>query len=259
MKKLSPLLFLILLTSQAFAKCGPAAIWAFPMKKEIKQNSWILLEGYSMSQQVIQNLDKKYPVFLTAKGHKVKLLVQETNKGEFQVTQALLKPSEPLITGQEYVLQIENLPEYEKRSLTRWNPKSNKSEPISWLVEKGKDNHIPKLKTAPQLAGSKVKAFGCGPEVYAQFKFELVEKDEVWVKTEVVNISTGKRTTYLVPLSDTDTLSIGHGMCAGPFKFVRANKYKARFTHMDIAGNSTGKWTAWKEFDSPFKEFAYKE
>lgn len=255
MKIILTILVGILLTGQTFAKCASSGIWAFPQNGVIKQNSWIMIEGYATSQKIINSLNQDYPIYLESKGHKVKLNVTSIFKGQFQLTQAILTPDEKLISSRTYTLKIDNLDKHEKTLLTKWNSDTNEKEPITWEVEGATDTEAPVLSNQSGLVNKRTVHYGCGPAIYADFKIQTRDESDVLVKTELVDLESGESTTYFLSINDSDTLSVGHGMCSGAFDYKENRKYKVRFSLMDICGNENNKWTDWIEFESPFEGY----
>ncbi len=64
MKLLFIILTLLISTINALADCTGTGIYFWPLSQTIKQNSRIVIEGYSGSQHVIHGLNKKYPIYL---------------------------------------------------------------------------------------------------------------------------------------------------------------------------------------------------
>lgn len=242
----------IFITGQLYADCAASGLWTFPASGTIKQNSWIVIEGYSSSQKIITSLNDKYPIYLKSDGHKVRLNVKSTYKGMFELTQAILVPDEKLISGRTYQLKIDNLSEYETSLLTKWNTELGKREPIVWKVEGEADLSTPKLLNIPKLVDKRTIGYGCGPAIYADFKIQIEDDSEVLIKTELVDLKSGETNTYYLKIYESDTLSVGHGMCSGAFDFKENTKYKIRFSLMDICGNESKHWTSWIEFEGPF-------
>ena len=112
MKKIIPILILFLTTVDGFSKCASSELYFWPNKQTISQNSIFLIEGYATSQKIIQALGASYKVYLKSNKQEIKLNVQEILVGQFQLTQAILKPESSLSVGQEYELVIENLGDF---------------------------------------------------------------------------------------------------------------------------------------------------
>ncbi len=235
------------------ADCSGNGLWAFPNTKTIKQNSIIVLTGYYRSQNIVTSLNKKYPIYLESEGHKVKLNVKSIYKGMFELTQAVLEPEEELISGRTYILIIDRLGKFKSSLLTKWNSELGKNEPIRWKVESGIDIQKPQLLGQPELVDNRMYLYGCGPAIYADFKIKAKDESDLLIKTELVDLESGKSNIYLLSFSKTDTLSVGHGMCLGAFDFKENGKYKIRFSLMDVCGNKNDEWTTWIEFDSPYE------
>lgn len=253
MKKLLVLIIGIVLTGKLFARCASSGILAFPENRQIKQNSWIVLEGFAASQEIINALNQDYPVYLEAEGHKVKLNVKSIHEGMYHLTQALLMPDEKLISGRKYFLKIDNLPSDQESLLSKWNMEDHKLEPIAWNVEAGTDISIPTMVGSPELVNKRTTEYGCGPDVYADFKIQAVDESALLFKTELVNLVNGESSVYYLSSIESSILSVGHDMCSGAFDFSEKGKYKVRFSVMDSCGNTNGEWSVWLEFDSPFE------
>lgn len=253
MKTIITFIIGVLLCSNLHAKCGSSGLYAFPKGGTISQNTCIVLEGYFRSESIIDSLNHSYPIYLLSDKHKVKLNVKTINKGDFGLTQAILVPDEKLTIGETYVLTIDNLDEDSKELLYKWNTKDRAKEPIAWEVIKGNDLSKPKLRSAPKLIDSKTTHYGCGPSVFVEFKLSIDDESEVLIKTELIDISSGKSTIYILPMSESNKLNVGHGMCSGAFKYEREKSYKIRFSPIDISGNDSDTWTDWIAFESPRK------
>src|SRR5690606_28868889 len=106
----------------------------------------------------------------------------------------------------------------------------------------------PNLKI--QYENTEVVHYGCGPSANAIFNVKNKTESEIWYKTELVDLSTNKKTIFYIT-EWNDKLNVGHDMCSGAFTFESRGKYKVRFTPMNIDGKSL-KTTDWKTFDSPF-------
>ncbi|WP_196888584.1 hypothetical protein [Aureivirga sp. CE67] len=251
-KTILNLIIAILFTGQAFAKCASSAIWTYPENGVIKQNSWIIIHGYASSQEIIKSLNKDYPIYLEGDGHKVKLVVKNTYKGLFRLTQAILVPSEKLITGKTYILKIDNLKEDQKSNLSKWNSKLRKEEPIQWKVENGIDSEKPRFINQPEFVDTNVEVYGCGPEISADFTIKTQDESQVLVKAELVDLKTGESNTFFLTIDENEIVSVGHGMCSGAFSFRDSRKYKVRFSLMDICGNQNSESSKWLTFDSPY-------
>jgi len=226
------LLFIIGLFSvmSSYAKCGNNGLYVFPKGKNIKQNSIFILEGYADSQGVITKLNKEYPIYLQSGDKKVKLEVVETHKGQFELTQAILKPETELEAGLEYTLYIGG-DEHIQNVLTRYN-----SLPITYTVLPEKDLTVPEVVGQSKVLRKEYIIAGCGPESFVAFSNPAKDDSELLVKTTVKSLNTGKKTTYYLQPT-TDKIEVGFGMCSGAFRFNDGDNYEVEFVFMDSAGN----------------------
>ncbi|MFK8007003.1 MAG: hypothetical protein AB8H03_11550 [Saprospiraceae bacterium] len=242
MKKLLILVFVSFYGLSLFGNCGMSGIWVFPKGDEISKNSMFMIEGYAFSQKVINNLDGKYPAYLQAENHIIKLKVETIHEGEYGLTQAILKPEETLRIGEEYWLRIDSLGE----GMSKVG--SYKNQKIKWLVKNEIDFKKPlwKSEMRPKLLNMSYIEYGCGPEVFAHFQVKINDASETLIKTEVMNLKNKKKTIYYLNSRD-GKIAVGHGMCSGAFALRKSGKYKVRFDLMDASGNSFGRWSEWTE------------
>jgi hypothetical protein len=233
---------------KGFAKCGGSNLSVFPEKREIKKTSLFLLEGYAGSQLTIESLNTKFPIYLKSGDEKISLMVIETNKGLFQLTQALLKPEKPLTPGKEYQLIIDSLPKHEH--LDRYNERTDEYEPIIYLALDEEDTAMPEWNTVVKEKGKSMQQYGCGPAVHVTFHFNASDESELWVKTILKSVETGRETTYIL-ISDKKDVSIGHEMCSGAFTFREGKDYQVQFSLLDSSGNVSDKVSDWIAFTRP--------
>jgi hypothetical protein len=190
--------------------------------KTINQNSIFVLTGYAESQHVIVALNTKHPVYLKSGRQKIRLQVSDICIGQFYLTQAILKPETPLEAGLEYILCIDNLPEYEH--LDRYNSKTESYEPISYTVSNVVDTNKPELFTQAKELKKTIHYYGCGPAKYVVFSNPAKDSSEIIIKTTVKNLKTMKETTYYIE-PDQEVINVGYGMCSGAFTYVEDDEH----------------------------------
>jgi hypothetical protein len=229
MKKFSLFLMLLTLSTNLIAKCGPGGLSFFPWGEEIYQNSIFMLEG-DHYDSIVVGLNKKYPIYLRSGKQKIKLVIFETQIGEYGLSQVLLKPVNSLEPNKEYELIIENFPIRDSLG------KSKTQVCRKWKVKMGKDEEPPKFKEYPKELSKTYVHMGCGPGVYANFSCKVSETSEYLVKTVVKDMKTGSiRTYYLRP--SVDSVGVGHGMCQGAFVLKSEEDYEVAFSLIDASGN----------------------
>ena len=118
MKKLNLLLIFLAIATNLMAKCGGSELSFFPFGEEITQNTIFMVEGYH-SKNIIDSLNKKYPIYLRSGNQKIKLMIFEKQIGQYGLSQVLLKPVELLKVGVEYEIVIENYPVNEPLKKTK--------------------------------------------------------------------------------------------------------------------------------------------
>ncbi len=232
------------------AKCSSEQLTISPGRTELHENTCLLFEGYGTTQQFIETLSLDSDAFLTAEnGEKIKLNAIAYNPGQFRINQAILQPEQSLTPGIKYTLNFENLDQaahvpYELAP----------GEPLpTWTVKAATINQHVKLFTPPKLIRSQAELYGCGPTVSAEFEFITNSDTPVLVKTELMDLTDQTTHTYFLHTSAKDTLSIGHGMCSGAFRYNPKHHYQVRFSIMDSCNAQTNDWTDWIVFENPFR------
>ena len=242
MKVLFIVTVVLLVSAKSYADCGLGRMDFWPNGKTIYENSLIVIDGYSLSQKIILQLNLKYPVYLKSGDEKVELTVEEIIIGEGSLTQAILKPVKELIPGREYHIYIDNIPENQSPETKNWNSITGKYEYPNWKVIKGRDISKPKWVSKPKELKKTFIAFGCGPEAYVYFSFQASDQSEILIKTSVTSLASNKTTiSYLKP-EDNGVLKVGRGMCGGAFNFNEGDNFEVKFDIMDSSGNIT-RWT----------------
>lgn len=218
------------------ADCSDWALSAWPSGNTIHANGIFMIEGYAFAQKIIDELNIKYPVYLVSGEEKIKLVVKETLKGQMGVTQAILSPEKPLTVDKDYTLHIGNIGDREQPK--KYNAFIQTWQNYTWKVVKGEDKKAPMWDARPTEKDKSIVHFGCGPAAFVYFNCVLDESaGEVLVRTSVTDTKTLKTTTYYLQ-PQKGLISIGHGMCAGAFKF-ESDHYEVSFDLMDTSGNIT--------------------
>lgn len=250
MKKIFLLIILIFGLNNANADCASSGLYYFPKQKEISLNSMFIIEGYYNSQKIIEAFKKRKIYLASEKGETIQLILQNIFVGQMHLTQAVFKPVKELSPNTKYYLQYANQTKAEESEFEQWNSIKKKKERVYWITAEDKTTPLLDPKLTIEYKNSEVVFYGCGPATYAVFSITNKPDCEVWCKTEVIDLSTSKSSTYLINASK-ETLNVGHGMCSGAFVFNQKGKYKVRFTPMNNDG-ATLSTTNWITFDSPF-------
>lgn len=224
------------------ADCSGYGIRVFPRNEIISTNPIFIVEGYEISQSVINQLNKRNSIYLTSGNERIPLKVIKTIKGQFNLTQALLKPSVELISGRHYKLNIDSLNEYEQVDFLR--------DSIGWTISSEADNQRPIWKVTPSYKSKGMIFYGCGPAVLVNFCACISDNSEVVVYTKIKNLKTNSIADYYIK-PDSSCLEIGHGMCAGAFDFEEGQEYEVTFLLMDASGNTSETVTQPIKFSSP--------
>jgi hypothetical protein len=249
MKKIISMVILIVSTFEGFSKCVSSALYFWPNKDVISQNSIFVIDGFGNGQEIVNGLGTVHKVYLKSSNEKIKLNVQEIFVGQMYLTQAVLKPEASLSFGQEYELIIENLGDLEKQ-VFRYNPLTHQEEKIKWKVTSNPDFTPPIWIKKPEFKNAEYRREGCGPMAFANFIFAASDHSEFLIRTTMKNLLTGNETTYYLN-SEYDVIAVGHDMCSGAFTFYPCDRFTIEFSLIDASGNLT-KWTGERiEFIGP--------
>jgi hypothetical protein len=243
MYKISLIAFFVLLSSHLSAKCASGGLDFFPTGKEIKLNSIFMVEGYN-SESIINGINKEYPIYLKSDNHIVKLKILERRLGAYGLSQVLLQPTELLMANKEYEIIIDNYPVNEPL-------RRKKSEVFrKWKVINKKDIKKPMFEDFPKEVRKVSEMYGCRPEVFVKFRFNVSDESECLIKTVVRDIKTNGQRTYYLPISKGE-VEVGHNMCAGAFKYEYDEDYEVTFSIIDASGNENSKDAKTIAFKSP--------
>lgn len=248
MKKSIIIILSLLFSTNLLATCLPYGLWVFPRGKLIKKNSIFIINAYGASQNIITGLNQKYNIYFKNGDNKIKLNVVEVCIGQFNLTQALLKPETALQEGLEYELNIDSLSEYE--SIKQFNSQNGRFEPLTYKVLDILDNEKPIITTRPKELYKSYFKLGCGPTSNVVFSYPAKDSSEIIIKTSVKNIKTGKTTTYYIEPMENKII-VGRDMCSGAFILDNSKNYEIAFSFMDASGNIT-EWSGEKlKFSNP--------
>ena len=212
----------LLFATSVSARCMSASMsyWP-PPNATIDARPVILINGMGGHQATVQGLKG---ASLVTPGHRVPLNKIATYVGAFRVTQTVWTPKQPLKPGKTYTLVVQG------KSKT-WRPSdyvadSNQKVRHTYTVSK---TPRPALAWtgAPSLGQGSVQQFGCGPAVHQGVVLPTTRADGL---VQVTITQGAKVQTHVLPLAKDGTLSLGHGMCSGPFQVGGAGEYTANFS-----------------------------
>ncbi len=253
--RLTILLILFLLHSvYGRSDCANSGIWVSSISKVTTTNSLFLIEGYAQSMDVIKKLNKDYPVYIESFNHKVRLEVIIYNKGDFNVSQAVLKPTEKLMKWVSYDIRIENLEDQHPKSY--WGDNEVDFLTGGFYISDASVGYTKSCQlTDLSYKESFVNFYGCGPSVKANFNMTFSDTNYKYVEVDLAHTKTGRHTKYLVNYDmKNKQVVVGHGMCSGAFDYTKNGKYKVRFRiPKSTVDSPENEWSDWIIFDSPYK------
>ncbi len=234
MKKTTLFILYALTVGNVWCDCMSEALYFWPSKNKILENSLIVIDAYGQSQETMLKSDCK--AYLVSGTQKIKLNPIEICYGQFNLTQVILKPETNLSAGKKYELVIDGV-ENVSHLLNRYNSKTSKYEKIIWEVIDGKDTEVPSWTNLPVYKDNNYVEYGCGPAVAVNFTFGVEDVSEYLIKAKVNDIKNGTESSYYLK-PDENIISIGHGMCSGEFYLEKGTNFEVEFSLMDASGNA---------------------
>lgn len=230
-------------------ECILGSITYLPVSETISLNPKIIIEGSGYSQKQIQKFKTNPPYLETESGEKVMLQLEEINVGQMGITQGVFSTQENLNPDTDYFLNYETGDKSQKANPEKYNRELKEHQRIKWSTSTSAIEPL-KKDLVITYTRDQVEFYGCGPEAYAVFEIKNSPDQEIWYRTELVNIKTGESRSYILNIWKDD-LYVGHGMCGGAFLYDETGDYEVRFTPMNIDGQNLAT-TDWFTYESPY-------
>ncbi|WP_235299822.1 hypothetical protein [Portibacter marinus] len=251
MKSILLIVFSIFILQPLFGKCGSALV-VYPEITELDINGKIIFEGLGHGNyfEIFEKLDSNYSIYIRSGEHKVRLIKEELVKGQFLWTQVVFKLEEELIEGRVYELFVKNLSLEDHRFLNLTRRYANgKRGIIKWQAKKSPNSD--KVESLNKIKDHQLKVihYGCGPSVETVFKLSTPNKNPQYLIVEISEVNTGRTFKYYIIPKD-NLLTVGHGMCSGPFRFKHNNSYKIRFGTKNEEDDI--EWLDWRNCPNPW-------
>jgi hypothetical protein len=237
MRHLTLTILTFFITTIASAMCMSSGIYCLNESRILNKNGLIILEFYGTSQSLVSGLNKNYPIYLKTGNSRIQLNVLEVLKGEFKLTQVVLKPISELMTDNTYSLEIDKLPKFENKPDV-YDTLTHKFESLTFKVSTIVDNEKPIFNLEPTEQKKSLVYYGCGPASWVYFTITGQDQSELFVKANVKNKVTGKVTAYILAIENGLT-KVGHGMCSGAFHFDKSENFEVTFQLLDQSGKTS--------------------
>lgn len=156
------------------------------------------------------------PIALVADGDVVPLVRVTALAGSFDSAQLVLRPSRPLAVGVAYVLRVGDRPVGDPLVVVE-HPAAG---PPAW-------------NGSPQVLSRTRRELGCGPAVEVVVSVEVT--DATSLEATVWPAEGGEPASARLPVVD-GKVTIGHGMCSGPFALDQGRAYFADLVAVDARG-----------------------
>jgi hypothetical protein len=235
----------------AYCDCMSEALYFWPNKKNISENSLIVIDAYGASQELLTKPNCK--AYLISGSEKIKLKLLQTCFGQFNLTQVILKPEINLTIGKKYELIVEGVGKVD-HLLDKYNDATGKFEKIIWEVTAGKDLEAPTWINIPVYKNDTWIEYGCGPAVAVNFSFGASDISEYLVKAKVKDLEDNTETIYYLKAED-NIISIGHSMCLGEFYLEKGTGFEVEFGLMDASGNEIACKGGPLKFKRPYPKY----
>ena len=243
MQRIYLIILLVTLHGVCRSECGLTDFQVWPNTKTISPNPLLVIEGYGISQIVIENLNLVNKIYLISGKDTVPLQVLRRYKGQVGLTQAVVQPVRLLKSGKQYELYFDYIDPENKAVFPTYK----------WKVRQHQDTEKPSWLIPPKYKYKSYVSFGCGGAAYVHFICKIKDKSETLVYTKVTNKKTNISFEYLLS-PENKTLKLGHGMCGGAFHFNEGVNYEVQFGLLDVAGNEHMALTEPIAFTAPTPE-----
>ncbi len=212
------------------------------LNNQLHPQSDILLEGYGETQDILENLNQVYPVYLISGKDSIPLEVSDIFKGQIYITQVVLKHKGSLEINRTYELCILNV---DTSYLWDWNRDNSRSVP-NWKVEPERDSIFHKWIKQPSIkskgrfqpqCGSGNVFYTCQNVECIVFHYEIQDSTEIRVKVYLHNLTSDSHFTYVV-FSKNGEIAIGHNECYGAFEFGVEDEFEIEFEILNYQGKA---------------------
>lgn len=239
---------LLFTTTPVLGKCASRSARVWPPAGRIPPDCHILVEGYGDYKDVVATAESRTPR-LISEGHEVDLELVEHYIGDMKVAQVLLRPMEKLRNGNKYWLTIEGIEE----GFTYYDGYGNnrRRKRQEWLVADPSDKDSPVWRAEPEIVNSRRKEYGCGPAVEVDLSIKMAKRKPVMALVQLYPAGFNtQKSIYIIPV-EKGKVTIGHGMCSGPFIFTKGVAYTADLILIDRSGNRSARRKLGKTFQAP--------
>jgi hypothetical protein len=247
------LIFILLLIAGSYGKCFSYRFSFYPTNRELQPDSKIIIEGIISSKNVIDSLNSKYPIYLISKNDTVQLEVLSKNIGSYSIAQAILKPNRELVVGKVYTVKIDNLSDANMRAVKDRDRVTGNLNDVTFTVSDRYEADNLDIILEPKFERSSYNRYGCGPSLFAFVSFTPPLTVGTIVNCELIDNSAKTEVNYYIEVDRSLMIRLGHGMCSGPFDFIKGHAYSARFYIVDMVGENNGRWSKTIKIENPLK------
>ncbi len=225
------ILLTLALPAAAHAKCMSArvSVWPAPDAALATEGALILVEGYGNDQDRVRALEA-HQVALVAAGQRIPLEIVQRNPGEYRLTQIALRPTQPLVDGVRYRLQLPF-----ETTAHAWTARATAHATPTWTA-------------APTVLRHAYTEYGCGPGAEVHLAVPVTGAALLAVSVEDGR-SAPRR--WLFPADEAGQLRLGHGMCGGAFALEEGAGFSAEIVAISATGQRAPAPGPHPEFHGP--------
>lgn len=212
------------------ARCKEESYAVLPPSGDVPANVRIIIEGFGNGQHRIENIKLGEARLVSGRGA-IKLTPEAIHIGQYLVTQVILKPSEPLLQGDWYSLEVDGISPDDFEI-------SGNAPVKGWRCNGSLDLSGATWRSSPIIIDRKSIDHGTTPSEWIRIKAPVNDDHlpYVLVKLKTTRDKAYKR-SYILPVKD-DMILVGHGACSGPFNINSGCSYIAKLIPYDISGNT---------------------
>jgi len=249
MQRIKTYIVILLLTITKISLSGcPPGVNVYPNGEKISSNQVFLFESWIVNN-IVDSLELKYHPTLVSNFDTVELVVIEHLKFECLVTQALLRPKNPLKEGVKYALQIDSLKIHESHVFEKiWDKSNDYPKKVEWIVDSTYNSLPNKWKKEPHLLQIDTNSIG---SINSRFNFKLELNQEEIIRIDILDTSMTSHLSYYRIINPQYPIGIGYNICPTPYKCEKMDDFSVRFSFFDLDKMKTYESTSWIDITHP--------
>jgi hypothetical protein len=248
MKKISVVLLFLLVQIGAFADCGPAGLYLFPMQQEIAPSSVFMIEGTGFDAKMALRAGQFYDLFLVAGETKIKLIVDSNFQQENgRTVQVFLSPETALEANESYELQVKEDSEMEGQ------PYALMAQHRHWKTSLSASAALPIFEMSPEISRKGHQSYSSDNSTFCEYDYLRSTDQESLMCYEIKYLKSGKKLKMYTAVGPSSFM-IGHAMCGSGFEFEEEETYEIRFSLVTYLGQHIRCEQGWTLLPNPMDD-----